>query len=646
MLQFFRNIFKSKVGLAITIAFVGIIGLAFAIGDVAGTGGIGGGISGGDNVAVVGKDKISANDLNDAANNSLDQMRQENPTISMAAFIQQGGLTQVLDSLLDRRAISRWAADNGLRAGDNLVNSEIRRIPAFAGPDGKFSQSVYQQTLAARKLTDAMVRRDIADGQLATQVLVPAAFGARMPNKIALRYAALTKERRQGGVAVIPSSAFAPKGDPTAAQLTAYYNGHKADFIRPERRQLRYLVFDDKALGSVEPTDAEIAARYNRDRATLYAAREQRTLTQLIVPTRAAAQAIAQKGPGALPAAAREAGLETRTVSAVDKQAYAAQSSQAVANAVFGAAKGTIAAPAKGGLGWYVVRVDGVTTMPARSLDQVRGEIATALRGEKRTRALSELASDVEQQVDEGNALSDIAKSLKVQIQTTQPVVADGRVYGSTTERVPAVLAPALSSAFEMEEGQPQIAALAGGQSYLVYETGRITPSAAAPLSEIRNDVVGAWRRSVGSQAAKAAADRVVARIAKGQTLSQALAAEQVTLPPADAVNMTREELAAQGQRVAPPLALLFSMAKNSVKKLEAPNNAGWFVVTVNSIEPGKIAPNDPIMVQASQSLGQLMGREYGDAMRVAIRKDVGVERNADAIAAVRKRLAGENSEN
>jgi peptidyl-prolyl cis-trans isomerase D len=37
------------------------------------------------------------------------------------------------------------------------------------------------------------------------------------------------------------------------------------------------------------------------------------------------------------------------------------------------------------------------------------------------------------------------------------------------------------------------------------------------------------------------------------------------------------------------------------------------------------------------------MGREYGDALRAAIRKEVGVERNATAIAAVRKRLVGEN---
>ena len=642
MLQFFRNIFKSKYGIVFTLAFIGIIGIAFAVGDVTGNSTFGSGLSGGETVAVVGDEKVSGTALTEAANNSLEQLRQQNPTVTMAAFIGQGGLTDVLDQLLDRRAISGWAQDHGIRAGDNLVNSEIRRIPAFAGPDGKFSESVYAQTLAARRLTDAAVRRDLTDGMLAQQVLVPAAFGARMPQKIAMRYAALTKERRQGGVVMIPSAAFAPKGDPTAAQLTSYYNSHKADFIRPERRVLRYAVFDDKSLGNIEPTDAEIAARYSRDKAQ-YAAREQRSLTQLIVPTRQAAQAIAQRGGAALDAAAREAGLETSKVNAVTRQAYAGQTSAAVAQAVFGAPRGAIAAPARGGLGWYVVRVDAVTATPARSLDQARGEIATALRAEKRTRALSELAGEVEQQIDEGNALSDIAKSLKVDLQSTKPVVADGRVYGSATERAPDVLAPALASAFEMEEGQPQIAALPGGQSYLVYETTRITPSAAAPLNEIRSDVVAGWRRETGSAAAKAAADRIIGRIAKGQTLAQAVAAETAVLPSVDAINMTREQLAAQGQRIPPPLALLFSMATNSVKKLEAPSDAGWFVVTVEEIEPGKIAPGDPIVAQASQSLGQVMGREYGDALRAAIRKDVGIERNREAIAAVRKRLVGEN---
>lgn len=640
MLQFFRNMFKSKIGLGITIGFIALIGVAFAVGDVASTGSLGG-ISGGDNVAVVGDEKVGAADFSQAASVAVDQLRQQNPTLSMQAFVQQGGLDDVLDQLLDRRAISWWADEHGLMAGSNLVNSEIRRIPAFAGADGKFSESAYQQLLAQRRLSDAEVRRDLADGLLAQQVLVPASFGAKMPTKIAARYAALTKERREGAVALIPSTAFAPTGNPTDAQLNAFYAANKGQYIRPERRVLRYAVFGADALGSVEPTAAEIAARYNRDRATKYAARETRSFTQLIVPTRAAAQAIAGRGGGALETAAREAGLEASKVTSTDRAQYTASASAAVANAAFSTARGAIAAPARGGLGWYVVRVDAINANPARSLEQARDEIATALREEKRVRGLSELAADVEQQVDEGNSLADIARTLKVELQTTPPIVADGRVYGVDGQTVPQALAPALSAAFEMEEGQPQIAALPGNNEYLVFETTRITPSAAAPLAEIRNDAIAGWRLDVGQKAAKAAADRIVARVAKGQALSAALAAEKVVLPSIEPVNMTRGELVQQAGRIPPSLALLFSMAKNSVKRLEAPRDGGWYVVTVDTITPGQIAANDPLLVQATASLGQLLGREYGDALRAAIRKEAEVERNADAIAAVRKQLVG-----
>ncbi|MFN6934132.1 MAG: SurA N-terminal domain-containing protein [Tsuneonella sp.] len=641
MLQFFRNIFKSKIGLAVTIGFVGLIGVAFAVGDVASTGSIGGGITGGDNVAVVGDEKISANELSQAATLAVDQLRQQNPTLSVQAFVEQNGLDDVLDQLLDRRAISWWAAEHGILVGSNLVNSEIRRIPAFAGPDGQFSEAAYQAALAQRKLADSEVRRDLGDALVAQQVLVPGSFGARMPVKIAARYAALTRERREGAIATIPSSAFAPTSAPTPAQLTSYYNANRGDYIRPERRVLRYAVFGAEALGSIEPTPAEITARYNLDRASKYAARELRSFTQLVVPTKAAADAIAARGGSALEAAAREAGLEPSKVESVDRNTYGGSTSQAVATAAFSAARGAIATPTRGSLGYYVIRVDAVNNTTGRSLDQARGEIVEALRTEKRVQGLNDLAAEVEGQIDEGGALSDIASTLKAEVVTTRPVVADGRIYGVPGETAPAILAPALSAAFEMEEGEPQIAAIPGSDQYLLFETARITPSAAAPLAEIREDAIAGWRLDQGQKLAKAAADRIVARVAKGQTLAVAIAAERVALPAPDAVNMTRGELVQQGQRVPPPLALLFSMAKDSVKRLEAPRDAGWFVVEVDTIEPGTIAPNDPLLAQATRAFGEVLGREYGDAMRAAIRKEAGIERNAEAIAGVRRQLTG-----
>ena len=64
-------------------------------------------------------------------------------------------------------------------------------------------------------------------------------------------------------------------------------------------------------------------------------------------------------------------------------------------------------------------------------------------------------------------------------------------------------------------------------------------------------------------------------------------------------------------------------------------------MVTVDTIEPGRIAANDPLLAQASSSLGQMLGREYGDALRAAIREEAEIERNAEAIAAVRNQLTG-----
>ena len=122
MLQGFRKVFKSKIGLGITLAFLVLIAFAFASSDVANTG-MFGGVSGGDRVAVVGDERIDAAELSLNATNALDQVRQSDPTITMQAFIAQGGLEDVLQQLLQRTALAEFARRHGLRAGDRLVDS-------------------------------------------------------------------------------------------------------------------------------------------------------------------------------------------------------------------------------------------------------------------------------------------------------------------------------------------------------------------------------------------------------------------------------------------------------------------------------------------------------------------------------------------
>jgi peptidyl-prolyl cis-trans isomerase D len=642
MLHFVRSFTGSRFGTAVALIVLVIIAFAFAAGDMAGMQGFGS--TGGGTVAKVGNRKIDTNDLSQAANNALDGLKQQDPRLTMPAFVAQGGLGKVLDEMIARTALTVFGARHGIVASDRLIDSEITKIPAFRGLDGKFSETVFRQLLAQRRISEAAVRQDLAQELIVRQIVEPASFGATMPEGLALRYATLLRERREGAIALLPAPLFAPKAPPSDKEVADYYASHKNRFIRPERRVIRYASFGEEALKPVAPpTDAQIAARYNADKA-LYAASEQRRLTRLVVPTEAAARAVlAETAKGkSLDVVASEKGLETSKVGPVDKAGLAASAGAAVADAAFAAASGSFAGPARSAIGWDIVHVDAVEKRPARSLDQVRGEIAAQLTALKRRAALNDLTARIEDEFDNGGNLSDAAKDLGITLHETPPLTADGKVYEHADQAVAPVLAKVVPTAFSMDkEGEPQLAEIEAGKTFVIFDVSRITPSAVAPLAEIKPDVTAALTFDRGTAAAKTAADKLLAETRKGKTLAQAVAALGVALPPVQAIAMNREELMRQGQRPPAPLLLLFSMAKGTTKILPAPGGRGWFVIALKDIVTQPIAPKDPLVPQAQHELGELAGNEYADSLARAIRAEVKVERNDKAFKTVHDQLAG-----
>ena len=643
MLTFFRNFFKSKIGLAITLAFLGLIGFAFASMDVSSSGTFGG-VAGGDSVAVVGGRKIGTAELNRAANDALREARQENPNATMQTLLANGGLERILDDLVNRYAIIAWAEENGFRAGDNLVNSEIRQIPAARGASGDFDASVYQQFLRANSLTDAQVRQQFRTSLFFQQTVLPLVYGSTLPNSVAETYARTFKERRTGSIAALPFAAFAPEGSPTDKALQTFYDDNRTRFVRPERRTVRYATFDSSALGdSIEPTQEEIAAYY-KENAAQYAASETRSFTQLIVPTREGAQAIAARvrGGESFAQAAQSAGLRPAELADQSRSSVRSSASAAVADAYFSASEGAVTAPAQGQLGWYVARVDSVERRPARDLASVRDEIADTLREQKRQRGIAELAVSIEDRLIDGASLTSIAQELDLELQETRPITASGQIYG-TPEPAPEALRSVLEYVFQIDEGEAEIGALPDQQTFLVYEVTDITPSAVAPLAQIKDQVTAAWRADQASKAAKAAADRILKRVEDGASLAEAVSAEEERLPPVQDLSLSREELVRmQNQRVPAAIGLMFAMAEGTVKKLEEPSQQSWFVVDLKDVELEELDENDPLIGQAKNSIGQAWGSEYAEQLLAAMRAAVGVERNADAIAAVRRQLLGE----
>lgn len=643
MLQTFRNFFQSKIGIGVTLGFLGLIALAFASGDVASSGGFGS-FGGNNAMATVGREKITTTQVERQVNNFLTRMRQSDPTATIASFLEGGRLDDLISFLIDRKAAYKYGERNGLFIGDRLIDSEIAKIPRVQGPDGKVDPALYSRFLAERGMTDAEFRAELGEELMARQLTSSTRSGVAVPQKVTMRYAAMVTERRKGWIVTIPAAAFAPKTPPSEGEITAWYNDHKVQYALPERRTIRYLVVGDGALKNVPaPTEAEIAARYNQNKAK-YAPTDKRKLSQMVLPTEAAAkQVLAELAGGkSLEASASAKGLGVAALGSITKDEYALQSSAETAEAVFAAPKGKIAGPFKAPLGWLIVRVDGNEGTAGKTLDQARPELTKEVAEEKRRGAIADFIARIEDELANGATLADVAKELGVEVTETPPLTADGSVYGQPGVTGPQAIAPIFQAAYTMEsEKQAQVAEVDPGKTFMIFDVGKIDPLAPPPLAQIRDQVVTDVQLNKGAKAAKAAAENVQKQVEKGVPIEVAVASLGISLPPIDRVDKDRSALQAQGQNASKPELLLFAMAKGKVRLLSAPRNRGWYVVSPTEVIPGTVTKEDPRLPGLSQSLQSNVSGEYGEQLGAAMRNDIGATRNEGSVKELEKRLRG-----
>lgn len=648
MLSFFRRLINSRAGIVITLGVVGVIALAFAAGDVSGLRTRGMSAIAGDSVAKVGGRTITTAELKDRVTNEYDNIRQQQPTLTMAQFIAGGGVEGTLQRLINGIAMTRFAGDQGMVVSKRAVDGQLASIPGLQGPNGQFDDAIYQRLLASRKLTDAQIRGDIAQQTLANQLTLPTIGATQVPQGLALPYASLLLERRQGQVGFVPTKALIGGPAPTDAELDAYYRRNLARYTVPQRRIARYaLVSADTVKARATPTDTDIAAAYTRDQAK-YAAAEKRTVESVVAPDAATAAAIAAKAKGgtALVEAARAAGLEASTQAQQTKAALATTLSAAIADAVFAAGKGAVIGPVKAPLGFVVARSTAVEQTPARSLAQARGEIAAELGKAKALQAMTALHDAMDDALAHSATFDEVVGDQKLTALAT-PALLSGAVDPDHPEAKPdPALVPVVAAAFASEEGDPpQLVPVGRDGDFALVGVGRILPAAPRPLAGIRTAVARDFGVDRAKVAARKLAGQIVAKANAGTPLAQAVAgAGVVGLPPVKPANATRGELAAAPNGSPPaPLVLLFSMNQGATRLLEAPGDAGYFLIHVDRIEPGNAAGNAQVIAATRDGIGKVTGREYVEQFAGAVRGQLGVTIDNAAVARVKAELAGGN---
>src|SRR3546814_4791598 len=109
------------------------------------------------------------------------------------------------------------------------------------------------------------------------------------------------------------------------------------------------------------------------------------------------------------------------------------------------------------------------------------------------------------------------------------------------------------------------------------------------------------------------------------------------------AIGGSRAELGQNGQPVPPELALLFSMAKNSIKTLEVPGNRGWLVISLGEVDRPNPKDIEPARVAAiAQPLGPAFGNELVSQLATEAKRRAKVKIDKGLLERLRKELTGQ----
>ena len=639
MISNFRRLSKSKIGTGIVATFFILILAGFAVTDISnfGSGNIGFGM-GGSTLAQVGDQQVLDREMSEAMQRRLQEVRRQNPTADYATIA--GDFETLLSALIDQRSLLAFADKYGIHLSKRLIDAEIAQIPQTKGLNGKFSDQQYQVFLAQQRMTDAEVRQIIAGTLLQRIILTPVATNAHVSVGMAMPYASMLLEAREGEAAAVPMEPFRAGLKPSDADLQRYYSANRNRYMIPEQRTVRIARIGPELLSGVTASDKEIADYYNANQAT-YGARETRNLSQAVVADQAAANAIAAKAKGgAALAAAAGTGAAVSSLSDQSRQAYAAVAGDRAAAAAFSAASGAVVGPIQSDFGWVVVKVDGVKSQGGKSLAQAKEEIAAKLTADKRKQAVEDIVDKVQNAVDEGSNFTEATTANKLAVTTTPLLTAAGTSRSNAAYRLPPELAPALKTGFEIAPNDPpEIVTLPDKKSYALVSPAEVAAAAPAPFASIRVQVENDWITGQAIQRARDTANRIAARAAQGVTLAQAVKESGVALPAVRPMGARRIQIAEASGQVAAPMQMLFSLPEGKSRAVPDPQGRGFFVVKVTKITPGNALLQPGLISRMQNELQEALSQDYAQEFVAAVRADVKAKRNEDAIKAEKARI-------
>ena len=368
--------------------------------------------------ATLGDEKISLQEFDDAMRRELQARAQDSGrALTNQEAYTAGVHTQVLGTLITQRAIDVDATALGIGVNRRTARGFVAEIPAFTDEiTGKFSEDKIDAVLRNNRITRDQFERDILL-TLRRQQTVPAIIsGIDLPTPLAENLYSYVTEQRKASVLTLTEASIEAPQDPGDETIRDYINSNQARFTAPEYRKITFIRLEPVDLAAdiaLSETDVQDSFQYRIDRGEL-GTEETRSVVQITATSEDSAQQAAKQLEQGLSPKEIASGLglvEPLTYDAVSKTDIVDTSA---ANLAFELDAGKAGA-VLGDLGeWLAVHTVYINEATQPVLADMREEIERDLLAELAQEQLFDKTSDIENAIQDGLTIEEIAQQYEV----------------------------------------------------------------------------------------------------------------------------------------------------------------------------------------------------------------------------------------
>lgn len=330
----------------------------------------------------------------------------------------------VLDGLVQQHLLAMEANRVGINLPDTLLASIIAEIPEFQ-QDGKFSQARYESMIRAQDMTPAVFEHRLRQNLVIQQLFEGLSHGVAVPRTSEEMVARLAEQQREISLAMLTPEQYMIQLKVDPADVKAYYDKHREEFLVPEQARLDYVVLSADELQQQMVASDEEVKKYYDEHSAQYNEAEQRRASHILIAERTQAERILKEikqNPARFEDLAKQHSKDPGSAAQGGDLGFFARGAMVkpFEDAAFGMKGGEISGLVQSDFGFHIIKLTAIRQGGARSLDEVKGEIAQELKKQKAAKKFAELAETFSNTVyEQSDSLNPVADALKLKIQSS-----------------------------------------------------------------------------------------------------------------------------------------------------------------------------------------------------------------------------------